>query len=135
LPVNYSYREDKNLLSTTASGDLTVIEVLQYLESIIGNSKIGRGFVEVVNLEQIDDITLTYRSLNRFPELWTKYVEKGCAGTIIIAQSDLAFGMMRMVQTVASASNNPQEISFDVCRSSEEADTVLASIRAKQSTT
>jgi hypothetical protein len=135
MPVDYVYREDDNLVNTTASGVVTLTEILQYIESVLSNPQIRKGYVEIVDLDRIDDIELTYKNLRTFPDLWKKSIEKGCVGIIIIAQSDLAFGLMRMLQTVVSTVATLPDISFVVCRSREDAETTLASFRADQSIT
>jgi hypothetical protein len=118
MTLSYRYDPEQNCIYTRASGTVTTGDILQYIEIILEDKRIKRGFIEIVDFEAVEDLVVTYSEINPFPSIWEKYRQQGCKAVIIYAPNDLSFGTFRMLQTVVLLSH--EEDPFIVVRSKEE---------------
>ena len=130
MPITYQYESDANIVRAKATESITTKEILDYVTNITEDVTIESGFVEVVDMELVKDLVVTYSELGPFPNIWEKYMEKGCKGSVIYAPTDLSYGTIRMMQTVISMRYEVTEDLFVVVRSREELGTMLKEMLA-----
>lgn len=129
MSISYDYDVEKNIIRVKAKGVISTDDILNYVTTIIKNKNIKKGFVEIVDIESVEDFTLRYSDTTIFSDVWIKYMEKGCIGTIIYAPNDLGFGVMRMLQATILRSEEAEKISFNVVRTKEDIYKYLKQIR------
>ena len=130
MPITYQYESDANIVRAKATESITTKEILDYVSNITEDVTIESGFVEVVDMELVKDLVVTYSELEPFPNIWEKYMEKGCKGSVIYAPTDLSYGTIRMMQTVISMRHEVAEDLFVIVRSREELDNMLKEMLA-----
>jgi hypothetical protein len=129
MAISYNYDAEHNIVQVKAKGILSVENILNYVTTIIKNKDIKKGFVEIVDLESVEDLIFNYTDTIHFPDLWRKYLEKGSLGSIIYAPTVLSYGIMRMLQTVLLDDEEAEKIPFIVVRTKEEINESLKQIR------
>jgi len=100
VAIVYEYDSESGTVSTEARGVITVMDMRDYVSEIIGRSDIASGFIEVVDVERVEDFVFRYSDTSVLKSLWPRFVEKGCVCSIIYAPTDLGYGLMRMLQAV-----------------------------------
>ncbi len=130
MPITYQYEIDSKIVRAKATGLVTTKEILDYVTNIIEDTKIEKGFVEIVDFQLVRDLIVTYSELNPFPEIWKKYTEKGCKAVLIYTPTDLSYGTFRMLQTVVAMEHEVAEDLFIVVRSKDELENKLNEILA-----
>jgi hypothetical protein len=109
--------------------------MIDYLTSVIEDITIEKGFIEVVDLQLVKDVVLTYSELSPFPRLWGKLLEKGCKGTVIYAPSEVSYGTTRMLQMSIADTHAIANDFFIVVRSKEELESELTKLLASPDAT
>ena len=130
MPITYQYEAGSKIIRATATELVTPKEILEYVSSIIEDEKIERDFIEIVDFQLVRDLVVTYSELIPFPNIWEKYMEKGCRAVVIYAPTDLSYGTFRMLQTVVTLENEVAESLFFVVRSEHELENKLKEILA-----
>jgi hypothetical protein len=130
MPITYQYESDAKIIRAKATEIVTTKEILDYVTNIIEDITIEKGFIEVVDFELVRDVVVTYSELDPFPNIWEKYMKKGCKATVIYAPTDLSYGTIRMLQTVVSISHEVAEDLFIVVRSKDELENKLTKMLA-----
>jgi len=75
LPVIYQYDSVANIVRAEATGIVTTRIIFDYVTSIIEDMRIESGFIEAVDFEHVRDLRVTYGDLDRFPDIWRKYIK------------------------------------------------------------
>ena len=130
MPITYQYESGANIIHAKATEIVTTKEILNYVTNIIEDVTIENGFVEVLDLEFVKDLVVRYSELEPFPNIWGKYMEKGCKGNVIYAPTEFCYGTIRMVQTVIEMKHEVAEDLFMIVRSREELENLLKEILA-----
>ena len=130
MPITYQYESNSKTIRAKATETVTIKEILDYVSNITEDVTIESGFVEVVDMELVKDLVVTYSELEPFPNIWGKYMKKGCKGNVIYAPTDLSYGTIRMMQTVISMRHEVAEDLFVIVRSREELDNLLKEMLA-----
>ena len=102
-----------------------------YLETVVEDDPISSRFVEFVDFEGVLDLGVSYSDTRPLREIWRRYVEKGCLGTVIFAPRDLPFGIARMVQAVLEASGFAPEGTFRVERDAAAAEQAIEALEER----
>ena len=121
MAVTHTYEPDTNRIIMQASGTLTVPQLEVYLAEVLGNEDIRDGFVELVDLTEVEDLAFKFSETAVFEPIWRQYVAKGVKRTIVLAPTDVAFGIFRMLITSLTAATGEEEIPFYVFRDREAA--------------
>jgi len=125
MAIDYTYEPDERMIRTEARGIVSAKDMYDYVSEVIGRVDITSGFIEIVDVERVEDFEFKYSDTDALRSLWPKFVEKGCLRSIIYAPTDFGFGLMRMLQTVLLAGDDTPGQGFEVVRTRKE---VLASI-------
>ena len=130
MPITYHYEIDTKVIRAKATDLVSTKEILDYVTNIIEDTKIEKGFIEVVDFQTVSDLAVTYSELDPFPYIWGKYMKKGCKAVVIYAPTNLSFGTFRMLQTAVMMRHEVAENLFVVVRSKEELEVKLKELIA-----
>ena len=130
MPITYKYESADKIIHAEATETITTKEILDYVTTIIEDLTIEKNFIEVVDFQLVKDLVVTYSELNPFPDIWEKYIDKGCKATVIYAPTDLSYGTFRMLQTVVEMRHAVAEDLFIVVRSRDDLENELKAIQA-----
>jgi hypothetical protein len=130
MPITYQYEADSKIVRAKAPELLTTKALIDFLTSIVKDIEIENGFVEVMDLELVRDLVITYSELSPFPYIWEKYMKKGCEAVVIFAPTAVSYGTFRMVQTAIALEHKIAEELFVIVRSKEELENKLKEILA-----
>jgi len=126
MAIDYTYESDNRIVRTEARGIISARDICNYVSEIIGRVDIASGFIEIVDIEKVEDFQFKYSDTDALRSLWPKFVKKGCLYSIIHAPTDLSYGLMRMLKTVLLMGDDTQGPGFEVVRTREE---VIAGIK------
>ena len=120
MAIVYKYDNENRKISTEASGVISTQDMRNYVSEIIGRTDIMNGFIEVIDIEKVEDFVFRYSDTDILKRLWPQFLKKGCVCSIIYAPTDLGYGLMRMLQTVLLLDDDTETSTFIVIRTKEE---------------
>lgn len=129
MPIDYKYDFDSNTVRMRAVGEISTADIIAYVSDVLADEGVQPGFIELVNMESVKDLTVNYISVSPLKDMWTRYLNKGCIATIVYAPSDIGYGTCRMIQAVVGFGEEDIGDRFVVVRTQEEMDAKLASLR------
>ena len=118
--MTYQYEAEPKFIRVKATGIVTTKEMLEYVSSVIEDAKIEKNFIEIVDMQHVSDLIVTYSELKPFQRMWEKYVEKGCRAVVCYAPTDLSYGTVRMIKSIILAKWKTATGLFFVVRSEDE---------------
>jgi hypothetical protein len=130
LPISYRYLSETGVVDTTVTGVVQTSDLMEYFNKLLDDPSIKPGFVEIFDMEGIEDFVVHYRETPAFRYIWERYLEKGCRATIVVAPTALAFGTARMVQAVIQPGREGPRGHFSVVRTRTEIQQKLACLPA-----
>ena len=126
MPIIFEYDNKSKIISTVANGVISARDMHNYTSEIIDRTDIMSGFIEVVDIEKVEDFIFRYSDTHALKILWPQFIEKGGVCSIIYAPTDLGYGIMRMLQSVLLDDDYTEVEKFILTRTREE---VLAHIK------
>ena len=130
MPFAYQYDAGSNVVRARLSGEINMAELVSYLSQVLGDEDIRSGFIEVVDFECVEDLTIRYSSVGPLRGIWKQYLQKGCTATIAYAPTDISYGTCRMMQTIIGFDVEDITENFVVVRTKEEIEEKLLELRA-----
>lgn len=118
--ITYKYDPGPNLVRARAEGMIRVADLLEYVRSIVEDKAIEPGFVEIVDFDPVEDMTISYSEMAPLPHIWKRYLAKGVRATILYAPSDAAYGVCHMFQSVIEPEGDLTRGPFTIVRNPEE---------------
>ncbi len=128
MPITYHYESEPGIIRSKATDVITAEDLFHYFTSVIEDTKIEKSFIEIVDFEFIKDLVIAYSELNLLPNIWDKYLKKGCKKVLIYAPTNLSYGTSRMMRTIATMAHDDTEELFQVFRSKDELENKLKEI-------
>lgn len=107
-------------MDTDAHGDVHVSEIVDYLERLLQDDEIIRGSIEIFSLENATDLDVGYDNIQVFKELWARYKVRVGNTVLVIAPTEKAFGLFRMLGSAVEASDPEADNPFKIMTSREE---------------
>ncbi|MCP4164002.1 MAG: hypothetical protein GY760_28395 [Deltaproteobacteria bacterium] len=102
MPFKYDYEPVSKTINIRMFGETTVPEILKYC-------RVGDGVVPeiiVVHLEKVDNFLFNSDEASIIPVYYKNFKErKNIKGTVLVASSDLHFGVARMFQILFEINN------------------------------
>lgn len=120
MPVRYTYDQDRKIIDTDAHGVVTVDEIVQYLNAILTDEEIVYGSMEIFSLENATDLVMKYSEVAVFKRLWAKYKRRIGKKVLVIAPTDVSYGLFRMLSTVVALSDAEAAEAFVILQSRSE---------------
>ena len=118
--ITYESAPGPNLVRARAGGMIRVADLLEYVRGIVEDDTIEPGFVEIVDFDPVEDLTISYSEMAPLPHIWKRYLAKGVRATILYAPSDAAYGVCHMFQSVIEPEGDLTRGPFTIVRSMEE---------------
>jgi hypothetical protein len=124
MTIEYHVSHNGRRIDTYPKGVLDIKETIDYFNRIKNDSKIKRGAVEIVYFKYVSDFRISYLESEEIAKSYqeaksTQMIDK----TIFICESDLAFGIGRMLQILHEITNPNHEVF--VIRSESELENIL----------
>lgn len=88
MTIKYQYDKDNNLLTLNFFDVLKSDEIVTYFSELLDKNIVDRGFIEVVDLNDVTDLTLTYFDLERLYQISKKLNKIGHKVTLICAYTE-----------------------------------------------
>ena len=130
MAITYAYAQSENLVLTEAKGVISIQEMSIYADNVFKDQNIKTGFIEVVDLSGATDLQVSYISAQQLTKSWDKWQQKSHKGSIIYAPTDLAFGIVRMMQTLIEIEPGSEAIPHIVTRNRDDIPELIRKIRA-----
>lgn len=118
--ITYVYDPGPNLVRARAEGLIRVSDLLEYVRGVVQDEAIEPGFVEVVDFEPVEDLTISYSEMAPLPRIWKRYLAKGVQATILYAPNDASYGVCHMFQSVIEPEGDLTRGPFTIVRNMEE---------------
>jgi len=101
MPIIYEYESTLNIIHTRPYGVLSLLEIGNYFNKVAKDPEINTELIEIVNFEKVEDFLFSSSEALIIPEMYRKFKDKTkLKGTIFIAESDIHFGISRMLQNI-----------------------------------
>ncbi len=127
MPIKYNYDAGANIIHSHPYAELTLSEVIAYIDDLIQNSAISDGSIEVVHFDKVDNFLFSSEEASGLPpKLYELFNEKSIQATILVGKRDLHYGTARMLKTMYEL-QDPKYPSF-VVRNDEELHRVIHDI-------
>lgn len=120
MPVTYTYDQEKKIIDTNAHDIVTVNEIVEYLNSILSDDEIVYGSIEIFSLENATDLIMSYSEMGVFKDIWAKYKKRIGQAVLIVAPSEVSYGLFRMLSTAVALSDEEASEAFVLVRSRDE---------------
>ena len=99
--MTYEYDAKQNIIHLRASGVLVRDDPISYFHAIAKDTSIKPGAIEHVYFQELDDIAFTYTDIEQIRETFNQLEHnKRLSYTVFITDSDLTYGMARMIVTI-----------------------------------
>ena len=131
MSIPYDYDKKQNLVRWALRGVFTMDMLREYLEGVLEDDTIQPGFVEIAVFDGLEEVDSSYDDLRGLTIYWKRYIAKGCAGTILLAPTNLEFGLARMIQQILGGFEQADLPPFIVCRSEEDVTLAIDKIRGQ----
>jgi len=132
MTIDYIYEPENKIIRMEARGTISTSDMCNYVSEVIGRVDIPSGFIEIVDVEKVEDFLFKYSETDALKSLWSQFAKKGCVCSIIHAPTDFCFGLMRMLQTVLLMGDDDQGPGFEVVRTREEVVSCIKKARTQQ---
>lgn len=106
MTIEYNVSQDGTRINTFPKGVLDIKETIDYFNRITRDSKIKPGAVEVVYFTEVADFKISYVESEKIAQNYQEpkkslLIDK----TIFVCETDLAYGIGRMLQTFHEITN------------------------------
>ena len=130
MAITYTYDQAENLVLTEAKEVISIQELSIYIVNVSEDLNIKSGFVEVVDLSEVTDLQISYSSAQNITKGWDKWKHKSHKGSIMYAPTDLAFGILRMMQTLIAMEPGSEETPHLIARNKDDIPELIRKIKA-----
>ena len=101
MTVEYLYDKESKVVHVHPDECLSLNSMQEYFHKILADNNIESGFVEVVHFDEVKEFKYSSNEAFLVIDLIKELVDtKDDKGVVIIAKSDLQFGMARMLSTI-----------------------------------
>jgi hypothetical protein len=126
MPIKYECDTVKNIVYAYPSGLVSVSDISEYFDKLGEDPNVGNEFIEVANLEGVEEFKFSYNDALQLPNLFAGLKKKkNHRGTILIGKKDFQFGMARMMSIISE-----NDLTIRVVRSKEDAEKEVQSLRS-----
>ena len=132
MPITYNYDAEAGILRADVAGVVDVPQIYRYLEDVLSDGLIDHNFIEVVNFTDTENLIVSFADLTAIRGVWERYLEKGCAATILLAPSDLMYGLCRVIQYAVGADEFEWGSPFEIVRTPAAADALIQRLRIRK---
>ena len=111
MAIEYHVTQNGRRINTYPKGVLDTKETIDYFNRIKNDSKIKQGAIEIVYFKYVTDFRISYLESEEITKIYqeaksSQMIDK----TIFVCESDLAYGIGRMLQTFHEITNPNHEV-------------------------
>ena len=119
MSIKYDVSQDGFRIDTFPEGILDIEKTADYFNRIKNDVRIKQGAVEVVHFKRVTDFKISYVESEKITQIYqepknTRLIDK----TVFVCETDLAYGIGRMLQTFHEITNPKYKVT--VVRSESE---------------
>ena len=127
MDIEYRIEDNGMRIYTGPKGVLTIEQTLEYFKRLKNDTRIKQGALEIVDFKEVTDFKISYVESQRITRSYQE--PKGIRmirATLFICESDLAYGVGRMLQTLHEITNSDHLVVL--VRSGNEVESVIRSL-------
>ena len=131
MPITYSFDQERRLVVTKVTGELTVALTEDYFSRLQHDGNCPEEAIEIVDFSGVTDFALHYGEMSRITQRYqsTKST-RDVRATVFNCTSDLSYGVARMLQALHEIAN--EEHTVIITRSQEELTKSIEDLRSSQ---
>lgn len=127
MTIEYNVSQDGLLIETFPKGVLDIEQTIEYFDRIQSDKKIKPGAIEIVYFKNVTDFRMSFIESEKITESYQEPKSKQLINaTIFVCETDLAYGIGRMLQTLHQITNPEHKVV--VVRSENEINNVINSL-------
>ena len=109
--VNYNISADGKRIDTFPKGVLEIKDAMDYFMRLSNDATVTRGAIEIVHFKDVTDFKMSYSEMDTIDKGFQipKSVQK-IDQTIFVCETNLAYGIGRMLQTLNEITNPESNI-------------------------
>ena len=124
MSIAYEVEENGLQIYAFPKGILDIGKTLDYFEQLKDDSRIRQGAIEIVDFREVTDFRISYLESQK---ITTSYQQpkaiRRIKATIFVCETDLAYGIGRMLQTLHEIANRDHKVVL--LRSEKEVDAAI----------
>lgn len=125
MSIDYNVSQEGKLITAYPKGTLDRAQTIDYFNRIAIDSNIKPGAVEVVNFKDVTEYKISHQDSTAITEWYQRLKSsQAISKTIFVCETNLAYGIGRMLQSVHQIENPEHEVI--VVKSEAELKTALA---------
>lgn len=106
MRIDYNISQDGLRIEAFPKGVLDIKATMDYFGKIKNDKKIRQGAIEIVNFKNVSDFQISYLESEKITRSYQKpKALKKIEATIFVCETDLAFGIGRMLEAVHEIAN------------------------------
>jgi len=127
MKIEYNVSQDGLRIETFPKGVLDIKETINYFGRIKNDKRIKQGAIEIVYFEYVTDFKISYVESKDITQSYqeAKAIQM-IAATIFVCETNLAYGIGRMLQTFHEITNPQHKVM--VIRSKSEVENVTKNV-------
>ena len=127
MTIEYNVSQDGLRIETFPKGVLDIEQTIEYFDRIKSDKKIKPGAIEIVYFKNVTDFRISFLESEKITESYQEPKSKQLIdATIFVCETDLAYGIGRMLQTFHEITNPEHKVV--VVRSENEINNVINSL-------
>lgn len=127
MTIEYNVSQDGLRIETFPKGVLDIEQTIEYFDRIQSDKKIRPGAIEIVYFKNVTDFRISFLESGKITESYqVPKSKKLIDATIFVCETDLAYGIGRMLQTFHEITNPEHKVV--VVRSENEINNVINSL-------
>ena len=129
MSIEYNVTHNGQRIETFPKGVLDINGTIDYFNLIKVDSRIKQGTIEIVNFKDVNDFKITFSETKKITESYSEpRAIQLIYMTIFICDTELAYGVGRMLETLHSIVNPSHKVVL--IRSESELEDVIARFRS-----
>ena len=101
MTVEFLYDKESRVIHVHPGKCLSLNSMQEYFHKILADNNIEPGFIEVVHFDEVKEFNYSSNEAFLVTDLIKELVDKkDDKGAVIVAESDLQYGMARMLSTI-----------------------------------
>ena len=100
---HYQFHTGLNLIEVHYTGAIQLSDITSYIQEILSLDLVTEGSIEYVDLSEMTNLTLDYKSANMLIGALQECVARGWQGSVYFAPRDYQFGTIRMLGAIADS--------------------------------
>ncbi len=127
MTIEYNVTEDGLRIECFPKGILDVNQTVDYFMRLKNDARVKEGSIEIVYFNEVTDFRINFTESEEIAEKYqAAKSQQIIKATLFVCQSDLAYGIGRMLQTFHEISNSDHKVF--VIRSETEIDAIVATL-------